>query len=144
MIATDTTARFWVGGDGSTRVYRKARAGVWGAANLDRPDTVRYDAATGGYVRELPHGVRVHFNAQGRHVRTVNRAGHATEFFYSSPRTDVRGTTTTFEFDETGLLSRSSTPMEAGKPAVVYSYLSAEWQRGLARRCHSHRSAGRR
>lgn len=219
VLASDTTARFWVGGDGSSRVYRRVRAGVWGTPSIDRPDTLRLDAAGGGYVRELPHGVRVYFNTQGRHVRTVNRAGHATDFFYSSPyppyglrldsirvpvpggqvtayrftyglarttfgsyyrltavhsygdrdgapdrvtqfysatgdgrqtdltdpdggrtifaydpsaldriqaRTDDRGTTTQFEYDASGRLSRATTPMGEGKTPIVYTYRSAE------------------
>jgi RHS repeat-associated protein len=84
-VPADSTVRLWVGGDGSAQLYRKARAGVWGAATLDRPDTLRF--ANGEYVRELPHGVRVFFDPYGRHTRTRNRLGHVTEFHYSTDPT---------------------------------------------------------
>jgi len=73
----------WVGGDGSTRRYTKAGAGdVWGAPSLDRPDSIRKTAS--GWERILGGGVKVEFDATGRHVATVNRLTHRTEFRYDS------------------------------------------------------------
>jgi YD repeat-containing protein len=72
----------WTGGDGSVRAYRLARPGVWGAAALAYPDTIRQVGAE--YVRQLPDSVWVTFNALGRHVRTRNRQGHLTTFAYDA------------------------------------------------------------
>jgi RHS repeat-associated protein len=73
----------WVGGDGSTRRYTAARGdSVWGAPSLDRPDTLKRVGLR--WVRLLPGRGRVEFDALGRHVRTVNRLGHAAEFQYDS------------------------------------------------------------
>ena len=83
----DTTSMLWIGGDGSSRKYAPVpgQSGVWFAKPFDRPDTLK----TGpyGYVRILPQGLRVHFDAGGRHVATINRYGDTTRFGY------VTGTT---------------------------------------------------
>ena len=70
----------WVGGDGSVRQYQSVTTSVWAAPSVDRPDTLKWDGVN--YVRYLPHGVRVKFDAQGHHVGTVNRLGHQTTFTY--------------------------------------------------------------
>lgn len=85
FVPADTTARLWVGGDGSALLYRRVRSGVYAAPHLDRPDTLRYVA--GRYVRELPDGVRVHFDGAGRHDSTSNRLGHVTRFHYTTHAT---------------------------------------------------------
>lgn len=77
----------WVGGDGSARRYAPAGAGAWAVTPAyDRPDTLRYldDDGDGRpeYVRFLPGGARVRFDAAGRHGATVSRLGHATRFFH--------------------------------------------------------------
>jgi YD repeat-containing protein len=85
----------WIGGDGSTRVYETLLAGQrWIARNPDGPaDTLAYVAASGstsaGYVRILPGGGRIEFDAAGRHVRTVNRLGQTTTFQVSGGRIDA-------------------------------------------------------
>jgi RHS repeat-associated protein len=74
----------WVGGDGSTRRYTKAGgADVWGAPSLDRPDSIK-PTTSGGWERILGGGVKVEFDSTGRHVATVNRLEHRTEFRYDS------------------------------------------------------------
>jgi RHS repeat-associated protein len=75
-----TGTMLWVGGDGSTRQYTSAGANVWGAPNLDRPDTIKFDGTR--YTRYLPHGVRVQFDGQGRHIATINRLSDTTRFTY--------------------------------------------------------------
>jgi YD repeat-containing protein len=71
----------WVGGDGSTRRYTNAGGGdVWGAPSLDRPDSIKKTAT--GWERILGGGVKVVFDAAGRHVATMNRLGQQTKFLY--------------------------------------------------------------
>ncbi|HZG43849.1 MAG TPA: hypothetical protein VEY93_12860, partial [Longimicrobium sp.] len=55
---------------------------VWGAPSLDRPDTLK--RAGTGWVRLVGGGVRVHFDATGRHDSTVSRLKHQTAFRYDS------------------------------------------------------------
>lgn len=76
---SDTTV-LWVGGDGSARVYSKVSASVWAAPDIDRPDTLKWNGSR--YVRYLPHGLQVQFDVTGRHVATVNRLEHETDFAY--------------------------------------------------------------
>ncbi|MCG8468458.1 MAG: hypothetical protein MJB57_09670, partial [Gemmatimonadetes bacterium] len=79
------TSYFWVGGDGSTRWYRKTGIqDVWATAPFDRPDTLKL--VGGELVRELRGGGQVVFNSSGKHVRTVTRLGHTTQFTHSGPR----------------------------------------------------------
>ena len=66
----------WVGGDGSAQVYDRVDASTWVALPYDRPDTLRL--VSGEYVRTLPGRAEVHFDANGRHVRTINKLGHQT------------------------------------------------------------------
>ncbi len=72
----------WTGGDGSVRQY-KQRTGsttIWDAPTITYPDMIRLVA--GQYVRQFPDSVSVVFDAQGKHLRTLNRLGHATVFGY--------------------------------------------------------------
>ncbi|MBW3655445.1 MAG: phycobilisome rod-core linker polypeptide, partial [Gemmatimonadetes bacterium] len=85
---------FWVGGDGSYRVYRAVagQSGKWAAVHVaDRPDTLY--ASTYGrefgdnlttYERRLPGGAKVVFHQNGQHVATVNRLDQHTHFAYDS------------------------------------------------------------
>lgn len=81
----DVTTKQWVGGDGSTHVYQAVpgRANLWYAPDSDLADTLRYDGS-GSYERYLPGGLRIKFNAAGRHERTMNRLGYATSFIYAN------------------------------------------------------------
>ena len=75
---------FWVGGDGSAREYVRSPSNpnAWGAANVDRPDTVR--RVGNRFVRFLPHGLKVQFDTvYGCHMETVNRLGQTTTFAYT-------------------------------------------------------------
>lgn len=77
--------KLWIGGTGSARVYEPAGTNTWVARSITRPDTLRATAVDSlKYFRALPSGDTVWFDAAGRHVRTVNRIGHATTFVYSN------------------------------------------------------------
>ncbi|HRP08864.1 MAG TPA: hypothetical protein PLL69_10295, partial [Gemmatimonadales bacterium] len=76
----------WVGGDGSTRLYRNAATNVWVSPREAFPDTLKL--ASGEYTRYGRHGVRVVFDGSGHHVRTINRVGHITRFYWTSERID--------------------------------------------------------
>jgi hypothetical protein len=76
QIATvpgDTTKIFWVGGDGSTRLY--VQTGVDSVFTpqtvVDRPDTL-IQSATGHWKRHLRNGAYVEFDISGFHIRTVS------------------------------------------------------------------------
>ena len=70
----------WIGGDGSTRAYSAAGPNAWVTTSVDRPDTLKL--VSGRYVRAYPHGVKVYFDASGRHDETFDRLGHSTRFIY--------------------------------------------------------------
>jgi RHS repeat-associated protein len=79
----DLSVRAWIGGDGSTRLYRPTgAANVWRAGALDRPDSLTYDPATGQYTRWDAHRLQVRFDGYGRHVATVTRTNDVTQFDY--------------------------------------------------------------
>jgi RHS repeat-associated protein len=81
VIRGDGTV-FWIGGDGSTHLYRPVASGVWTATAVTRPDTLTFDGTT--YERHLPNKLRVRFDANGLHMATVNRLGHQTAFHYAT------------------------------------------------------------
>jgi RHS repeat-associated protein len=73
--------RMVVGGDGTVRVYAPVGGGLFVAANPSRPDTLNGSGAD--YIRIAPHGIRVQFSgATGKHIATINRLGHRTDFAY--------------------------------------------------------------
>ncbi len=79
----------WIGGDGSTRLYQPlaGRTDAWVAQTFDRgPDTLRAvsDYPGARYMRRLPSGVRVFYDAAGQHIATVNRLDHHTRFLYDA------------------------------------------------------------
>jgi RHS repeat-associated protein len=120
----------WVGGDGSTRRYTKAGTGdVWGAPSLDRPDSIK-PTTTGGWERILGGGVKVEFDATGRHVATTNRLTHRTEFRYDSQgRVDTltiplgqRGFS--FHYASDGKVERMESPGVGGTPRVTHLHRS--------------------
>jgi RHS repeat-associated protein len=105
-----------VGGDGSTRRYTFSHDSMWGAPSLDRPDSIKQTSS--GWERILGGGVKVEFDAAGRHIATVNRLTHRTEFRYD---TDGRvkalaipqagaGREFTFEYGADGRLERTLSP----------------------------------
>ncbi len=83
----------WIGGDGSARVYRSAGTNIWVAAAAAYRDTLVYDPATTTYTRTLRHGIKVKFNASGRHIQTVNRVGQATTFTWSANNDTLKSIT---------------------------------------------------
>jgi RHS repeat-associated protein len=116
----------WVGGDGSTRRYTKAGDGdVWGAPSLDRPDSIKPTAA-GGWERILGGGVKVEFDSAGRHVATVNRLTHRTEFRYDSAgRVDTLTIPLaqhgfSFHYASDGKLERAESPGVGSTPRKTY------------------------
>jgi RHS repeat-associated protein len=116
----------WVGGDGSTRRYTNAGGGnVWGAPSLDRPDSIK--KTTTGWERILGGGVKVEFDATGRHVATVNRLTHRTEFRYDTagrvqavtmPQA-ATGQKFAFHYDGEGRLERAESPGLNGVPRIT-------------------------
>jgi YD repeat-containing protein len=119
----------WVGGDGSTRRYTNAGGGeVWGAPSLDRPDSIRKTAS--GWERILGGGVKVEFDSAGRHIATVNRLEHRTEFRYDSagrvdtvsiPRSE-RGFS--FHYGVDGRLEHAESPGAEDTPRVTWLHRS--------------------
>jgi YD repeat-containing protein len=87
----DTTAKLWVGGDGSTRLYRRQSDSVWTVTpTVDRPDTLRRlnNGGTITWRRSLGNNAYVEFDNSGQHIGTVNDLGHKTRFTYSSGAVD--------------------------------------------------------
>jgi RHS repeat-associated protein len=77
----DGNTRLWVGGDGSTRLYRLVATGIYVAQpQADRPDTLV--AVGSSHQRKLRNGAYVEFDASGQHVKTRNRQGHETAISY--------------------------------------------------------------
>jgi RHS repeat-associated protein len=73
---------FWMGGDGSAKLYRKLNASTWVGPLGAFQDTI---ALSGGvYTRTLRHGVKVQFNSAGRHIATINRTGQQSTFTYNA------------------------------------------------------------
>ncbi len=79
-INVGTNTLTWYGGDGSVHQFLPAVAGIWRAPNIAFPDSIQLVATQ--YIRRLPGGVQVVFDANGRHIQTINRLGHLTQFGY--------------------------------------------------------------
>ncbi|MGH7645053.1 MAG: RHS repeat-associated core domain-containing protein, partial [Gemmatimonadales bacterium] len=100
---------------------------------LDRPDTVVFDFQRWEFERRLPHGVRVRFNSQGRHVATVNRLGHRTTFEYVGLTDTLRRITVppaaagkTYEFAYVnGVLSSVTAPPIGAAARITQLFASA-------------------
>jgi RHS repeat-associated protein len=123
----------WVGGDGSTRRYTVSPGdtSVWGAASLDRPDTLK--RAGTGWERILPGGVKVRFDAAGNHVATRSRIGHETSFGYASGRLASvsvpptgSGLSYSFVYGVDGLLERAGAPGVQGARNVILTRTGIE------------------
>lgn len=77
----------WVGGDGSAHLYSPVISNeVWAAPAVDRPDTLK--RVNGVLTRLLKGGIKVQFDEQGYHWRTIRPSGDTTWFAYSSGRLD--------------------------------------------------------
>lgn len=94
----DATRKLWVGGDGSTRIYKKSSVDSTSSVDttyfvseyaVSRPDTLLAVHQSSPYwLRRLPNGAYVRFDNTGRHTKTVNAMGHGTSLYYSSGRLD--------------------------------------------------------
>jgi RHS repeat-associated protein len=82
----DVGTMTWVGGDGSIKKYTSVASNVWAAANVDQPDTIKFES--GSYVRFAKGGTKIFFNPTGQHIVTRTRLGvsHQTAFLYTSGR----------------------------------------------------------
>ena len=72
----------WLGGDGSAAVYDSVAAATWVRAAGPFRDTLTLSG--GVYTRRLRHHVQVKFDATGRHLQTVDRAGRVTQFAWDT------------------------------------------------------------
>ena len=103
------TAKLWVGGDGSARIYRGSPGGPWVADSYDRPDIlIRRTTELGEVlVRTLSGRSEVWFDAFGHHVRTVNPLQQYTAFRWNGsyltqinlPYSTAQGDTTRYLFE---------------------------------------------
>ncbi|HSU93715.1 MAG TPA: RHS repeat-associated core domain-containing protein [Gemmatimonadaceae bacterium] len=81
-------SKMWIGGDGSVRHFRTVPgvSNVWVPPLLDGTDGLNFDGTNYNHV--LPHGLKVVFDASGRHIKTINRLKDTTTFFYTGQRLD--------------------------------------------------------
>jgi YD repeat-containing protein len=88
LVPMGADSVFWIGGDGSTRLYTRQSSTVFtvpASARLDRHDTLTTNGST--WARRIRNGATVAFDASYRHVSTTNRQGHQTTFYYHSTTT---------------------------------------------------------
>jgi len=115
----DVATKVWYGGDGSVRRYLPVGTNTWAAPSFDRPDTLKWDGTS--YVRYATHGLRVKFDAAGKHVATVNRLGDSTAFIYNGDTTlktisiPPVGSGLTYQFAYSGGFLLTVTPTPAGQ-----------------------------
>ena len=85
-------SRLWVGGDGSTRWFKKnvGSATTYSVQSpLARPETLE-DSGSVGFTRPLPNGAFVKFYADGSHNFTQDAIGQKTVFGYGTSGSDLR------------------------------------------------------
>ncbi|HET7464047.1 MAG TPA: RHS repeat-associated core domain-containing protein [Longimicrobium sp.] len=133
LVPVNEEELLWVGSDGSTRRYSLTVDETgWAGPFFDRPDTIRSDGA-GGYVRSVPGGTRVYFDAAGLHRRTVDALGRTLTYGYAVnaqtgalqlTQLQLPGTSLAYTFNYTG----GSPNAGPGKLAEVV----APGNRGLA------------
>lgn len=104
-VPGQSSKKLWIGGDGSTRVYTDQGSGVWTTPNRSRPDTIKAVGAT--FERLLPGKIKVVFDANGRHTRTVPRLSNQD---------------TEFAYDGSGRLSTVTLPVPTGAASRVYTF----------------------
>ncbi|HMC56646.1 MAG TPA: RHS repeat-associated core domain-containing protein [Gemmatimonadaceae bacterium] len=82
MQLSDPTLVLWIGGDGSSRVYRRAATDTF-VVNpaYERRDTL-FRVGT-NWKRSVGNGAAVWFNNAGKHDSTVSILGHVTRFVYA-------------------------------------------------------------
>lgn len=121
----------WSGGEGSAKLYRKLNATTWVAPAGAYRDTLVYDGVAKTYTRSLRHGIKVVFDSLGRHQQTINRTGHATQFFWSGsparldsikvPPAGRPRTTYKFVYDAAGMIDSIIDPAGRGLNLTVAS-----------------------
>lgn len=79
----------WIGGDGSTRVFRETAVNscIFTHDPLERPDSIVATVSGAGCTarqRRGSNGIRVVFDDLGNHIQTINRIGETTTFTHSA------------------------------------------------------------
>ncbi len=139
VMPADTTKKFWVAGDGSTRLY--VQTGVDSVFTpqtvVDRPDTLMRVGSN--WRRHLRNGAYVEFDGSGNHIRTVNRERDTTRFAYSGaaldsivlPTPSATKPTYTFSYATNGVslpvLQSVSSPGASGARTTTVSR-TGNWQ----------------
>jgi YD repeat-containing protein len=77
-----TENMLWVGGDGSTALFHNDAPHHWVAARDGFVDTLSYSTTDTVFTLTGKYGVKVTFDATGRHVVTTNRQGQTTKFYW--------------------------------------------------------------
>ncbi|MDB4913031.1 MAG: hypothetical protein JWM95_675 [Gemmatimonadetes bacterium] len=83
LFPVDSLQRLWVGGDGSTRMYRLVSGSpstFVATPMVDRPDTLTWPGPGNGYRRHLRNGATVTFGPDGYHRETASITGDTTRF----------------------------------------------------------------
>ena len=106
LVPLSDGRKLWVGGDGSTRVFTSAGTNAWTSPGLTHPERLTYDAAIARYVREVPGGVKVYFDTNGKHLSTRNR----------------QDDTTYFDYDGSNRLYRIRLPVPSGTTRPTYTF----------------------
>lgn len=132
VMSSDTASTIlWVGGDASVRPFRKIPGTcTWIGDPLERVDSivaVSSGAQCTGHTRREANALRVEFDAQGRHSRTVNRLSEVTRFVYGSgSRLDsiivpsgTRAVAYVFGYSGSGALERVELPLPSPTGARV-------------------------
>jgi RHS repeat-associated protein len=90
-----TPGMLWIGGDGSTRVYRNSGVtGLWLGDDSNATDSLLYLTGASGsyYARRLHGGGEVRYDpASGQQTATVNRVGMQTDFTWDASRGVLSG-----------------------------------------------------
>jgi RHS repeat-associated protein len=87
LVPYTSTQILWIGGDGSTRLYTQSSSDstTWTVQPaVDGIDSLTRDQATNHWLRHLGNGAYTEFDGAFRHIATVNRLGHRTEFGYAN------------------------------------------------------------
>ena len=124
---------FWTTGGGNVRYYRPTSTTyLWRTDSLVERDSIQFDTTARLYTRYAPHGVRVVFDTLGRHIKTIDRLGHLTRFYYNGTAGDlnyialpVPGDTNsaiyryTFKYDGSGYVDTIQAPGPTGSPRII-------------------------
>lgn len=122
QLAMIDTARAIYGADGSVKLFQLVSAPSgqtrWVGAAEAFPDTLIQDNVTHLYSRTLRHGIKIIYDAAGRHIQTINRTGDTTFITYNGnssistirvPPSGQAGTTYSFAYNPATALLQSIT-----------------------------------